>query len=72
MCCIFFSRDTSLKVWSLHTLEMLHHMGGHTGVVTCVQLVPASAGMLTVLLEWFEQIIMITVILMSNCSIKVI
>lgn len=37
------SRDTSLKVWSLHTFEMLHHMGGHTGVVTCVRLVPASA-----------------------------
>ena len=45
-CCshVLYSRDTSLKVWSLHTFEMLHHMGGHTGVVTCVRLVPESAG----------------------------
>ncbi|XP_065890041.1 F-box/WD repeat-containing protein 7-like isoform X2 [Dysidea avara] len=33
------SRDTSVKLWSLTTFEMLHHMGGHTGVVTSVRLV---------------------------------
>jgi len=42
LCCI--SRDTSVKVWSLHTFEMLHHMGGHTSVVTCVRLLPLQSG----------------------------
>lgn len=40
------SRDTSVKVWSLRTFEMLHHMGGHTSVVTCVKLISPSAGRL--------------------------
>ena len=42
-----FSRDTTVKVWSLHDLKELRSLGFHKAAVTCVKILPQNDEMLT-------------------------
>lgn len=37
--CLFYSRDTSVKLWKISTLSEISNMAGHNGSVTGVKLI---------------------------------
>ena len=38
----FYSRDTTLRSWSLKNFEEIHIFGGHSGSVTTLKLLTAA------------------------------
>lgn len=39
---MYFSRDTTLKVWCGESLDLVQNLGGHTSAVTAVKLLPSQ------------------------------
>ncbi len=48
---LFFSRDTTVKVWCLHDLKELRSLGFHKAAVTCVKILPQNDELLASISE---------------------